>query len=148
MNEKQALGRSFILSTTLIVLTALAILLNAGMVYTWIFYSEAKKGLDVYLSDTFAKFPFIYVFALFLVFSLILLLSVILMWMRKKAGLILYLIWSFVLGFLLLFAEQIDWLNLFLLLIFCLTLIRNKSYFSFNGWNRTIPNSGDSNNVQ
>lgn len=131
MKTKQAIKRPFLLSTTLIVLSILALLLNAAMLYTWIFYSEAQKGLAVYLSETFALFPFIYIYASFLTFSILLLLSVVLMWMRKKTGLYLYYAWSLALMLFILFSKQIDWYNLVVLLVLCILLITNNSYFSF-----------------
>jgi hypothetical protein len=130
MKYKQHKDRPFLLSTTLIVLSVLALLFNAAIVYTWVFYAEAQKGLEVYLSETFVKFPFSYFFSSFSAFSFILLVSVVLMWMRKKAGLVLYFIWTFLIIVLLLFAEQIDWFNILLLLVMAIALALNKTYFS------------------
>jgi len=130
MKNKQAVNRTFLLSTTLIVLSVLALLFNAATIYVWVFYAEAQKGLEAYLSETFAKVPFIYFFALFFSFSLILLVSVVLMWMRKKAGLLLYFIWTTLIIVLLLFAEQIDWFNIVILVVLAIALFLNRTYFS------------------
>lgn len=129
MKNKLRKERPFLLSTTLIVLSVLALLFNAATIYAWIFYAEAQKGLEVYLYETFAKFPFIYFFSSFLAFALILLVSVILMWVRKRAGLYLYLSWTFLLVVLLLFADQIDWFNIVVLLVLAIALFLNRTHF-------------------
>lgn len=130
MKNKQKIERPFLLSSILIILSVLALLFNAAIVYVWVFYAEAQKGLEVYLSETFVKFPFIYFFVSFSIFTLILLVSVVLMWWRKRAGLLLYYGWTFLLLVLLLFAEQIDWFNIVVLLVLALALLLNRTYFS------------------
>jgi hypothetical protein len=132
MENKHLNNRPFLLIATLIVLSFFALIFNGVLIYTGFFFSEAQRGLEIYLSDTFAKFSFPIIYILLSVLSLILLVSVVLMWLRKKLGVLLYFSWSFILVFLLLFAEQIDWLNIFILLIFCLVIALNRSYFSVN----------------
>ena len=130
MGNKQSLERPFLLSATLIVLSVLAFVFNGVLIYTGIFYSEAERGLEIYLADTFAKFPFVVIYVLLIVFGLLLLSSVILMWMRKTLGLFLYFSWSFALILLLLFAEQYDWFNMLILIVLVVVLSLNFSYFS------------------
>lgn len=130
MESKQQLARPFLLSATLIVLSILAFVFNGVLIYTGIFYSETERGLEIYLADTFAKFPFVVIYMLLIVFGLLLLTSVILMWIRKTLGLFLYFSWSFALILLLLFAEQFDWFNMLILVVLVVALSLNFSYFS------------------
>lgn len=130
MKGKQGLGRPFLLSITLIVLSILAFVFNSVLIYSGFFYAEAERGLEVYLADTFAKFPFAVIFTLLIVFAILLLISVILMWMRKTLGLFLYFSWSFAMILLLLFAEQIDVFNILVLVALVVALSLNLSYFS------------------
>lgn len=130
MKGKQDLGRPFLLSITLIVLSVLAFVFNSVLIYSGFFYAEAERGLEIYLADTFAKFPFALIFTLLIVFAILLLISVILMWMRKTLGLFLYFSWSFAMILLLLFAEQIDVFNILVLVALVVALSLNFSYFS------------------
>jgi len=130
MENKQGLKHPFLLSTTLIVLSVLALVFNGILIYTAIFYVEAERGLEIYLADTFAKFPFIVIYILLVFFSLLLLVSVVLMWLRKTLGLFLYFSWSFALILLLLFAEQFDWFNMLVLVVLVIALSLNFSSFS------------------
>lgn len=130
MKGKQGFGRPFLLSITLIVLSVLAFVFNSVLIYSGFFYAEADRGLEVYLADTFAKFPFALIFTLLIVFAILLLISVILMWMRKTLGLFLYFSWSFVMILLLLFAEQLDVFNILVLVVLVVALSLNFSYFS------------------
>lgn len=118
------------LSVTLIVLSILAVVFVGILIYTGIFYTEAEHGLEVYLADTFAKFPFVVIYSLLVFFAILLFVSVILMWLRKTTGLFLYFSWSFALVLLLLFGQQIDWFNIFILIVLVLALSLNFSYFS------------------
>ncbi len=130
MESKQRLVRPFLLSTTLIVLSILAFVYSGILIYTGIFYAEAERGLEIYLADTFATFPFVVIYVLLIFFALLLLISVVLMWMRKTLGLFLYFSWSFALILLLLFAEQFDWFNMLILVVLVVALSLNFSYFS------------------
>lgn len=130
MKGKQGFERPFLLSTTLIVLSVLSFVFNGVLIYSGFFYAEAERGLEVYLADTFAKFPFAVIFTLLIVFAILLLISVILMWMRKTLGLFLYFSWSFALILLLLFAEQVDVFNILVLVVLVVALGLNFSYFS------------------
>lgn len=130
MENNDYLKRPFFLTTLLIVLSFFGLLYSAALIYTGIFFSEAQRGLEIYLSDIFAKFPFPILYILVLLFALILIVSVILMWWRKKVGVYLYFFWSFVLLFLLLIAEEIDWYTIVVLLVLAVSLALNFSYFS------------------
>lgn len=131
MKNKQNLSRPFLVSTTLIVLSVLAVLFIGLLIYSFAFYAETQRGLAVYFADTFAVFPFALIYTLLFIASFILLLSVVLMWMRKKVGLFLYFSWSFAMVLLLLFAKQIDWFNIIILLLLVVALSLNPSYFFF-----------------
>lgn len=129
MASKTRLERPFLLSTLLIVLSILAFVFNGILIYTGVYYKEAESGLEIYLADTFAKFPFIVIYILLVFFDLLLLISVVLMWMRKRLGLFLYFSWSFALILLLLFADQFDWFNTLVLLVIVVVLSMNFKYF-------------------
>ena len=129
MKSKQDLNRPFLLSVTLIVLSILAVTFVGGLIYIGIFYAEAERGLEVYLADTFAKFPFVVIYSFLVIFAVLLLVSVILMWQRKTLGLFLYFSWSFALVLLLLFGQQFDWFNALILIVLVLILSLNFSYF-------------------
>lgn len=121
--------RPFVISALLSVLSVLALLYSGLLIYAGIFFTEVQKGLEIYLSDVFFKFPFKYIFLLLSVLALFLIISVVLMWMRKKTGLYLYIVWSFFLLALLLIGRPIDWYNIFLLLCIVIILLLNYSYF-------------------
>lgn len=120
----------FFLIVTLIVLSVCAVLFNVAIVYTGIFYSDTQIGLELYLSETFLRFPFAMIYGLLLISSLLLTTSVVLMWFRKIIGLYLFSALSITLMFLLLFAKPIDLYNIILILAFCLVLYLNISSFS------------------
>lgn len=130
MKNKQNFSRPFLVSTTLIVLSVLAVLFIGLLVYTFAFYTETQRGLEIYFADTFAIFPFVLIYTLLFIASIILLLSVVLMWMRKKTGLFLYFSWSLAMVLLLLFAKQIDWFSIMVLLVLVVALSLDFSYFS------------------
>ena len=136
MKSEQNINRPLLLSALLIVLSIIALIFSGILIYTGIFYTEAELGLQVYLSDTFARFPFVVIYSLLVVFAVFLLMSVILMWIRKTLGLFLYFSWSFALILLLLFGEKIDWFNILVLIIIVVILSFNFSYFSEKSFNQ------------
>ncbi len=135
--------RPFLISTILIVLSIMAVVFSAVLIYTGIFFSEVQSGLEIYLSDTFVKISFSLIYVLLLFAALILIISVVLMWIRKKVGLFLFFSLSLILLFLLLFANPIDWFNIIILLILNLALILNLNYFSIKQEKKAEANSDE-----
>ncbi|HAG15934.1 MAG TPA: hypothetical protein DCG69_05335 [Bacteroidales bacterium] len=132
MKLEQIHKRPFLLKTSLFVLSVMLVLFDAGIVYTWFFFDEAKKGLETYLSAAFLRFPFWLIFSLLIFIALIFSLSVLLMWFRNKFGLFLFSSLTFAFALLLLFAEQVDWFNLIVLLVMSITLLMYTPYFTEN----------------
>lgn len=130
MNSKATKQRPFLLSVLLILYSFMAILMLVLLIYTAIFYAEAERGLETYLLETFVKFPFGLIYSLLVLFSTVFSLAILLMWFRKKMGLLLYFSWTFAMILLLLFAEQIDWFNIIVLIVLSLALILNFKYFT------------------
>ncbi len=124
--------RPFVISALLSVLSVLVLLYSGLLIYVGIFFKEAQKGLEIYLSEIFTRFPFGYIFLLLSLLALFLIISVVLMWMRNKIGLYLYIIWSFFLFILLIIGRPIDWYNIFLLVCIVIILLLNASYFGVN----------------
>ncbi len=120
------------LKVVLILLSIISVLFLSIMIYSSFFYTQVKDGFEVYLAETFVKFPFGLIYSLLLLFVLFLTLAVILLWFRKKLGLFLYFSWTFATILLLLFAEQIDWFTIVSLLVLSLVLALNISYFTDN----------------
>jgi len=132
MENNEQEKRPFVLTTLLIVLSFLTLLISGLLVYIGVYFIEAQKGLEIYLADTFVAFPFIYIYLSLIAFSAVLFVSIVLMWLRKKSGLTLYFIWTFIVMALLLFAKQIDWFNIVVLLVFAVGLHLNRAYFYFS----------------
>lgn len=130
MKSKAAKQRPFLLSVLLILYSFMAFLMLAVLIYTAIFYTEAQRGLETYLLETFVKFPFGLIYALLVLFSTVFSLAILLMWFRKKMGLLLYFSWTFAMILLLLFAQQIDWFNIIVLAVLSIALILNFKYFA------------------
>lgn len=117
------------MSTLLSVLSIFALLYGGLLLYTGIFFTEAKKGLETYLSDVFSMYSFGFIYIMLCISAGILIVSVILMWMRNKAGFYLYFFGSFFLLLLLILAPPIDWLNIIVLAVTLIILLFNYSYF-------------------
>lgn len=124
----------YIYKATLIALSISAFLLIVTVVYTGIFYSDIKIGLEVYLSETLFKTPFIVVYLSLILTAIVLSISVVFLWLGKKNGVYLFLGLSIAIVLVLFFTRPIDWLNiLIVVLINLILLIANKpdGKFSF-----------------
>jgi hypothetical protein len=130
MKLDQIHKRPFLLKTSLFILSSLLFVFDLGIIYSAYFYSEAKKGLEAYLAETFIRFPFWLIFSVLIFIALVFSLSVILMWFRNKVGLFLFSSLSFAFALLLLFAEQVDWFNLITLLALSVALLVHIPYFT------------------
>ncbi|MFH1051898.1 MAG: hypothetical protein V1779_13330 [bacterium] len=129
----------YIYKATLIALSISAFLLNVAIVYTGIFYSDIKIGLEVYLSETLFKTPFIVVYLSLILTAIVLNISVVFLWLGKKTGAYLFLGFSIAIILVLLFTRPIDWLNiLIVMLINLILLLANKPDVKFSFLMRLI----------
>jgi|GEM_PF-5634786 len=129
MKNNISQGRSFLLVSTLSMISVLAVSLFALVVYIGIYYTETRVGLATYIADLFEQIPFFVIYLFLLAFSLAFLVSVILMWLARRLGLIIYALLSVILIVLFLFSNPVDWFNIVLLTVVLLILFLERKSF-------------------
>lgn len=129
MKNNISQGRSFLLVSTLSMLSVLALSLFALVVYIGIYYTETRVGLTAYIADLFEQVPFLVIYLFLLAFSLVFLASIVLMWLARRVGLVMYVVLSVILIVLFLFSNPVDWFNIVLLTVILLILFLERKSF-------------------
>jgi len=135
MKHKQKESRPFLLGTILFALSIISVVFLGLTIYVGVFYAEAQKGMEDYLSELFNAYPFSIIYAVFLTINLLLCLAILLMWFRKTAGIFLFYFWSICIFIALMIDLPHDWFNVAVLIAINFLITLYFPYFL----NRRIP---------